>query len=171
MKISKKSSVISRSAAILLMIGFFMPWATIACQDVGGWGRVTRFFDNMRGVTRCVEDTATGLERAIDQEQGNVLYFVIPVVGLVTLLASFLPLKIARLIYVVSAIVGLGMVIYLYFQNYIAQVQVGWWLSLIAFLAIFVAGYLTKPDEAKKATELREILERNKQKASPRIMK
>lgn len=154
MKIGKISSNISRSVSVLLVIFFIMPWVTISCS--GGW------------FTRCEGSVASGLELAINQEQGNGIYFIILAVALIVLLASFMPLRIARIFYFASAIVGLIFMIYVYFQNGMAQVQIGWWLSLIALFVILASSYFTKHDEAKNEAKVREILERNKQKSSPR---
>lgn len=174
MNTSKKSLVFSRLAAILLIICFFMPWVTVSCNGDGVTGTglefVIRIFDQVRGVTRCEDFTATGVGLATGiQNKGqqlNALYFIMPIVALVTFGASFLTLGIARKVYFASAIGGLISMVYVYFQNGIAYFKIGWWLSLVALFTILLAGYLTRGDEVKEGDDIQEILESNKQKAS-----
>lgn len=167
MDTSKQSPIVSRSAAILIVICFFFPWVTISCSGIE--------------ITASGWELATGVQeegQQVDEEQaeGDALYFIVPIVAIVVLGASFLTFGMARMAYFAGGAVGLAYMAYVYFdfqsdideaaQQGIAldlDFEIGWWLTLLAFLAVLLAGYLAGQDEAKEAAEAWEAQERNKQ--------
>ena len=151
-----KSSFISRPAAIVIVICFFLPFITLSCSG--------------SGVQMSGYDMATGIDVYSQQVPGDVLYFVFPVLGIIALGGSFLRVGEARITYFVTSLVGLGFMLErtLYWQRTVTDTsrqqgvlitltyEIGWWLMLFGYLAILLAGFIVKQEldsEGKKNRE------------------
>lgn len=160
MNTTKQSPLISRAAAIFIGICFFLPWITVSCSGVE--------------VTASGWELATGVQQdgqAVDDEQaeGDVKYFIVPVVAIVVLGASFLILSMARMVYFACGAIGIGFMIWVYtdFQSQIQDAaqqgvviglsyEFGWWLTILGFGAVLVAGYFAGTDINNESATLYE---------------
>lgn len=160
MNTNKQSPLISRAAAIFIGICFFLPWITVSCSDLE--------------ITASGWELATGVQQdgqTVDEEQaeGDAKYFLVPVVAIVVLGASFLALTMARMVYFGAGAIGIGFMIWVYmdFQSQVQDAaqqgfvisltyQLGWWLTILGFGAVLVAGYFAGTDINKEAEALYE---------------
>ena len=159
MESGKKSPLISRSAATLLVICFFFPWISVSCSG--------------QQITATGYELATGIEDMQNSSQGeaysngDMSYFLIPAIGVIVLVASFIfGLSLARTIYLASGIVGFGFLLLKMFdfqqqvsdlknQGYIVNVtyEMGWWLALLSLAGIIAAGILSRTEEKSDAVQ------------------
>lgn len=154
MDMSQKSSLISRPAAILLIVCFFLPWLTVSCS--GTEISVTGY------------ELATGIDEAqnysaAEQNSGDASYFLIPALGVIALGASIAGLAVARVVYFACGGIGLAFFAWkmIDLQSQISEVrregyvinvdyEFGWWLAIASLVALIIAGMLVKSDLESK---------------------
>lgn len=152
MNTSYKSPLISRSAAILLIVCFFFPWVTIACSGIE--------------ITATGYELATGIDAeelgsssSSEQGDGEAAYFLIPFLAIAVLGVSFTSLSIARIAYFAAGVVGIGFMVLEMIgnQNDLSDMrndgviveftyEIGWWLAMLSLAAFLVAGVVAGKD-------------------------
>jgi hypothetical protein len=159
MNTSQTSPLISRAAAIVLFICFFFPWLTVSCSGME--------------ITATGYELATGIEEAnsmgssssgTEEQNGEVKYFLIPVLAIVVLGVSFTSMSTARIAYFAAGVVGLGFMILemIGYQNDISEsrtqgvvvgfsYEMGWWLAMLSLAAFLVAGVIAGNDMSEAA--------------------
>ncbi len=159
----KPSQLISRPVGILIVILFFLPWITISCgaQPISLSG-----YDLASG-TISDESLRSSIEsqsRSTGQSIGEPMLFLIPLAGILAVVAAFrLSLAQAKIVYIVAG--GLGLLAqilkYLDIQSNLSDLEkqgisssilnfeIAWWLTAAGLIAIIFAGYQAHKDEGQ----------------------
>jgi hypothetical protein len=125
----EKVNKVSVSLALILLLCFFLPWVQVSC---GG-----------------AKDTASGLDLARDGEGG---LWLIPLLAVVIIICGVRLLRINQTIFALLALFSGAVIVYLMNHERVkfhdtsgvieARLTVGFWLGLLAAIAMAASGIL-----------------------------
>jgi hypothetical protein len=156
------SSVISLPAGFIVLLAFFLPWITVSCS---GASETVTGYDMATGVSN--QDTAAGYASQ-ESDDAHEYLWLIPAAGAGVLVAAYLrhtaaiTRAAATRAYAVLGVAGLAVQIYEYFklQSDLSDIEqqigtglialsyeAGWWLSLLALIAVLVAAFVANSEQ------------------------
>jgi len=152
--------LIAGPAGMIVLLAFFMPWISVSCQGA------------------AYEVSFSGYELTQDQSQddieesGDPWLFVIPIAGVVALVAAWmrysrqLEQAVASKIYILAGGVGLFVQFLKYMSLHsdlkqaeeqigpglvVLSYEYGWWLTALCLVAMIVAGFLAVEEQSGTA--------------------
>lgn len=163
------SSLISSGAGILILVAFFLPWITVSCSSISVSG------SGYELATGTVGDEE--LDDTDDDIETYAYLWLVPLAALVAGAAVYLRenasghdiLNTVKSIYIGASGVGLVsmLIFYAEFRSdldsaaeeagfdasiYEVSYEIGWWLTILAFLAIGAAGLYFLGQEEEEAS-------------------
>lgn len=141
-----KSRMISRPAAIVVIIAFFLPLITVSCSGSG------------TGIQISGYQMGTGINIYGQQVNGDPLHFLLIGFAVFALIGSFFAVDIGRKFYLVASLAGLGFLVEraIYWQNVVVTNaqregvfatithEIGYWLLVAGYVGILFAWYVAR---------------------------
>jgi hypothetical protein len=155
--VSQNKSVLN-IPPILVVILFFFPWLTLSCggQAVGQFSGFQLASGNL-GINQT--NSAYQYNGNVNNYNGDAKLFVIPLAGVVALVALNVSQTFQKRWYMGIGVIGILLQIYYYLDLQgqvrnaanqgavvIITYEIGWWLTVLAFVAIIFLGWQYKPN-------------------------